>query len=396
MKLEEKLTTMLEKISSLSIRPQTKLNILSRYIPSQVAFELKIYNFPATFLTGVVDRLCTLHIRRWLEFPLSSCVTEWASSPVKFCGLGIPTFSQRSERLQLTKRNALMSSKNPTIRIFWSATRHPNILTDSRLEDLGSLKAASSSLKASQNDDSVSHFLGLKSQGVISKTVNEVVLPSHVTNWKSTLDKLPDFIHNFVRKAMMNQLPTLKNLKMWGCSTTDLCPRCGACQSNKHVLSNCGSPEALSMYLDRHNKILRLIANWILSRISAPTVVYSDLTIPGIRHVSDLFIGHRPDIAIVLPSKIIVGELTVCHETNLVSSRDYKLNKYANLSLSKSCAVKQLPVSVHTIEVSALGFVVVEPNFLKEGGLPKFSPAFLSELSSAAILSSHHIYCHRQ
>ena len=195
---------------------------------------------------------------------------------------------------------------------------------------------------------------------------------------------------------MMNQLPTLKNLKMWGGSTTDLCPRCGACQSNKHVLSNCGSPEALSMYLDRHNKILRLIANWILSRINAPAVVYSDLTIPGIRHVSDLFVGRRPDIAIVLPSKIIVGELTVCHETNLVSSRNYKLNKYTNLSSSKSCAFKHLPVSVHTIEVSTLGFVVVEPNFLKGGGLPTFPPAFLSELSRAAILSSHHIYCHRQ
>ena len=236
------------------------------------------------------------------------------SSPVNFCGLGIPTFSQRSVRLQLIKRNALMSSKNSTIRALWSATRHFNISVDSRLEELGSLKAASSSLKESQNDDSLTHFLDLKSQGVISKTVNEVVLPSHVTTWKSTLDKLPDFIHNFVRKAMMNQLPTLKNLKMWGCATTDLCPRCGACQSNKHVLSNCGSPDALNMYLDRHNRILKLIVNWILSKISSPAIVYSDLTIPGTRHISDLFVGHRPDMAIVLPSKIIVGELTVCHE----------------------------------------------------------------------------------
>ena len=194
---------------------------------------------------------------------------------------------------------------------------------------------------------------------------------------------------------MMNQLPTLKNLKMWGCATTDLCPRCGACQSNKHVLSNCSSPDALNMYLDRHNRILKLIVNWILSKISSPAIVYSDLTIPT-RHISDLFVGHRPDMAIVLPSKIIVGELTVCHETNLVSSRNFKINKYANLSSSKSCAFKHLPVTVHTIEVSTLGFVVVEPNFLKGGGLPKFPSAFLSELTSAAIHSSHHIYCHRQ
>src|SRR6266516_917781 len=60
---------------------QTKLEIFSRYVPAQFNFELKIYNFTDAFLSGTIDRLCTSHIREWLEFPPSSCVTEWASSP---------------------------------------------------------------------------------------------------------------------------------------------------------------------------------------------------------------------------------------------------------------------------------------------------------------------------
>src|SRR5206468_9727604 len=97
---ETKLETFLVKISSLKIRCQTKLKIFSMYVPSQFNFELEIYNFTDSFLSGVVDRLCTYHMREWPEFPPSSCVKEWASSSVTFCGLGIPTFAQRAARLK--------------------------------------------------------------------------------------------------------------------------------------------------------------------------------------------------------------------------------------------------------------------------------------------------------
>ena len=90
--------------------------------------------------------------------------------------------------------------------------------------------------------------------------------------------------------------------------------------------------------------------------------------IQGARQICDLFNGPRPDLAIVLPSRIVVVELTVCHETNLRHSRIYKLNKYSNLEAAGSSAVKHHSVSVHTLEVSTLGFVAAEPNFFKIGG----------------------------
>src|SRR6266516_2353160 len=389
-----KLEKILVKISSLKVRCQTKLKIFSRYVPSQFNFELKIYNFTDAFLSGTIDRLCTKHLREWLEFSPSSCVTEWASSPITFCGLGIPTFAQRAARLKLTRRHLLRSSKNASIRELWEVTNHPNILADSLL-DSRDLKGASSILRASQNKESLEHFLGLKSQGAMAKTVNETVLPANIKLWKLVMDSSPEHVFNLARKAMMNQLPTLHNLKLWNRSSTNLCTRCGGDQTNKHVLSNCSSPDALAQYTDRHNLILEIIVKWIVPQLKSDHTLYSDLRVPGARPVCDIFNGYRPDLAIVSSTKIVVGELIVCHETNLQRSRDYKLQKYSQLAAAKASEFKRHEVLVHTIEVSTLGFVVVDPNFCKSVGLSSFDPPLLKDVVRSAISSSRSIFCNR-
>ena len=391
---ETKLGKILVKISSLKVRSQTKLKIFSLYVPSQFNFELKIYNFTDAFLSGIVDKLCTSHIRDWLEFPPSSCVKEWISSPSNFCGLGIPTFAQRAARMRLTMRHLLHSSKNPSIRELWEVSKGPNTLVDSLLHNQG-LKQASAILRDSQVRNSLDHFLGLQSQGLMSKIVSETVLPKNIQLWKQVMDALPEHVFNFARKAMMNQLPTLHNLKLWNCSPTNLCPSCGLDQTNKHVLSNCNSPEALARYTDRHNNILELIAKWIVPQLKNNQSLYCDLKVPGTRQVCDLFNGPRPDLAIVSPSKVVVGELTVCHETNMQRSRDYKIQKYSNLGSARSTEFRGRAIMVHTVEVSTLGFVVAEPSFFKNGGIPCFDPLILKALSKTAILASRSIYCNR-
>src|SRR6266516_1892690 len=116
------------------------------------------------------------------------------------------------------------------------------------------------------------------------------------------------------------------------------------------------------------------------------------LKVPGARPVCDLFNGLRPDLAIVSPTKIVVGELTVCHETNLIKSRDYKLHKYSNLESARSSEFCRRAVLVHTFEISTLGFVVAEPDFFKQGGIPSFDPPLTRELAKTAILASKSIY----
>ena len=391
---EAKLKKILATISSLKVRCQTKLKIFSRYVPSQFSFELKIYKFTDAFLSGTIDRLCTMHIREWLEFPPSSCVKEWVSSPINYCGLGIPSFAHRAARMALTRRHLLHTSKNPSIRELWEASKAPNVSTDSLLDNRD-LRRATAILIDSQVKESLEHYLGLKSQGIMAKTVNETVLPKNIQIWKQTLDSLPEHVFTFARNAMMNQLPTLHNLKLWNCSLTNLCPKCKVDQTNKHVLSNCSSPDALAQYTDRHNQVLGLIAKWIVPQLKSTQTLYCDLKVPGARQVCDLFKGFRPDLAIVSPTTIVVGELTICHETNLQRSRDYKLHKYSNLDAAKTNEFKKHAVRVHTIEVSTLGFVVVEPDFCKQVGVPGFDTSLIKDLGKSAIESSRSIFCHR-
>ena len=102
-----------------------------------------------------------------------------------------------------------------------------------------------------------------------------------------------------------------------------------------------------------------------MPQLKTNQTLYCDLSVPGARSVCDLFNGVRPDLAVVSPHKIVVGELTVCHETNLIKSRDYKLNKYSKIEAARSSKFCHRQVKVHTIKVSTLGLVVAEPDFSK-------------------------------
>src|SRR3989442_15267017 len=123
------------------------------------------------------------------------------SSPIKFCGLSIPTFAHRAERLLLAKRNALKTSKNIAIRELWSSTHsaHANYEIDQRITGLD-YSSASKQLRDEQSSAALSHFLGLPSQGRMYKTVGELIPLKHINCWKVTIEQLPTYAFNFVRK----------------------------------------------------------------------------------------------------------------------------------------------------------------------------------------------------
>jgi len=140
----------------------------------------------------------------------------------------------------------------------------------------------------------------------------------------------------FTRKALTSVLPTASNLVRWNRSKDPLCHRCsaGVPQTNKHVLSNCSSDVALKRYTKRHDDILLIIVAWLKSMLPSGYKLFADLTSTDCLPVCDIFTNVRPDIAICFSDNVVVLELTVCHETNLSKSRNYKLNKYINISQS--------------------------------------------------------------
>ena len=208
-------------------------------------------------------------------------------------------------------------------------------------------------------------------------------------------ESLPGYLYNFVRKAIQSQLPTLANLVRWGKLASNQCPLCHASQTNKHVLSNCSNPSALKRYLDRHNKILALLANWFTAKMETDCTLFVDLPGSCFKQTQDLFVGVRPDMAIVKNNNILAIELTICHETNLKSSKNYKLNKYKNLGSCKAEIIKNHKLSLATCEVSVLGFLQFDIHCLDQFDLPPMDDVTLLNLSRNVIFSSFEIYTHR-
>jgi hypothetical protein len=274
--LLEKLGKFLKMISNLKIKPQTKLKIFDRYLPSQLSFDFKLYNFSSTWISENVDALCYRYIRKWVEAPVSSCLSEWLITPSNKCGRGIQSFKNRFERISLNKRSALKNSKNDNIRDLFHDSSNKNVNSDSLLIS-HPLKQAQKVLTGGQNLSAESHFLGLAYQGRSAKIVVDNIAPSVIKNWTNTVNNLPGHLFTFVYKALMSQLPTLANFCRWKKVSSGDCTHCQRPQTNKHVLSNCPSSKMLSMYTSRHNKILHIIANWLSTKLPANTELYVDL-----------------------------------------------------------------------------------------------------------------------
>jgi len=390
----DKLRKLLKINSELKINPQTKIKILDRYIFAQFAFYFKVYNLSLTWISEKLDSLCISYIRSWCEAPVSSCIAEWLIAPQNKCGLGVPSFKNRAERLHLSKRSSLQKSKNCNIQILWEESKLKNVNADSRLIN-NQYKTAKSILVKEQQNAAMEHFHNLSYQGKSVKTITGLISPNKISNWVQTINKLPGYLFNFTWKALQSQLPTLANLKRWGRSVDDKCPLCSNIQTNKHVLSNCGSKAALSRYTERHNNVLGLLAKWINDRISKTHKLYVDLPYSNFLQQQDLFSNLRPDLAIVTNNKIVVLELTICHETNLESSKSYKINKYKHLKENVTERFKHLNLSVCTCELSVLGVLSIDDSFFNDVGISKFDNSFLTELSRTVINLSFDIYNQR-
>ena len=82
---------------------------------------------------------------------------------------------------------------------------------------------------------------------------------------------------------------------------------------------------------DQTYRILRIIADWLSVKLKTSAELFVDLNDAAVQPLSNVFDSLRPDIAIKSNSSIITLGLTICHESNISSSREYKINKYKNL-----------------------------------------------------------------
>ena len=333
--ISSKLQSLLDITSGLQIKPQLKLKILKLYVHSQMNFELKLYNFGSTWLTQNLDALQTNCIRSWLDLPISSCVQEMAILSKHQCGLGVQSFKNIADKLWLHKRNSMKNSSHLAIKQIWSESSEKFIRTDSQLiEPNSSIGSASRKLVSSQIQQAEDHLFGLEIQGVAAKTVKENIPAPNILFWTTALESFPSFLFQFARKAILQQLPTAANLNRWKRTSNPFCDLCTGAkpQTNKHVLSNCSNPSMLECYTIRHNEVLKSLASWIEENKSPAQKLFVD--IDGMEPINNVFQDTvRPDLVMTsLREDVLALELTVCHETNLLKSKMYKMSKYNNIS----------------------------------------------------------------
>ena len=94
-------------------------------------------------------------------------------------------------------------------------------------------------------------------------------------------------------------------------------------------------------------------------------------------------------------TKIGILELTVCHETNLEKSKQYKLDKYKNIRDQIQPHLIKYTVEIFSLEVSTLGFISDCSTFHKSMKLPKFSKLLVHSIIKSALTDSYSIYCNR-
>ena len=219
--------------------------------------------------------------------------------------------------------------------------------------------------------------------------IKEAVEELDIKIWGNTIQRCSNLIFNFAHKSLLQVLPTAANLKRWNISIDPNCPLCGKNmpQTNKHVLANCSAPAALNRFTARHNEIVQMIYLWLKTVISTNQQVLVDLPNERGESTSSLFTNQRPDIAILGEDSVQILEITVCHDTNLINSKNYKTNKYRTLSRNALPRISNKVIQCFTFEISVTGLMAPTRDFTQACKLPPL-PKNLKE----NLIRSNHIF----
>jgi hypothetical protein len=156
---------MMDVTDKLQVRTQTKLKIVKHFIPSQISFDLKLYDVSLTWINQQLDAIVVRHARNWLQLPISSCVAELMALPRNQGGYGIASLRDTAERLRLGQRFRLKHSRNNDIQHLWAATSPSSVNLDAILNGDSNYQSVSKKLCNAQAAAAATHIQTLSLQG---------------------------------------------------------------------------------------------------------------------------------------------------------------------------------------------------------------------------------------
>jgi len=217
--------------------------------------------------------------------------------------------------LRLGQRHCLKYSTSSEMNDTWAVSSANHVKIDTVISANGAdYNKASNMLRRAHQTKACSHVQTLTLQGALITAITETVTKSAISVWSSQCMTLATPLFKFVRKAIVQQLPTLVSLTRWGKSTNPLCVLCSKKQTNKHALFNCASPVVLERYRLCHDPVLSILAAWIATVLKPGRVLHVDLNSADYKPITDVFHSLRSDIVIVNQNIIVTLELAVCHE----------------------------------------------------------------------------------
>src|SRR6218665_3192134 len=103
-----------------------------------------------------------------------------------------------------------------------------------------------------------------------------------------------------------------------------------------------------------------------------------------------------PDTVIIQKKSISTLELTICHETNATTSKNFKISKYKNLKYNLLPEYATYNLAHYTVEVTSLGFISDISDFCSLNLVTDKMPVHVEQaLFRSVISSSYSIYCSR-
>ena len=346
-----------------------------------------------TWIVQHLDTQIINAVNDWLEMPRNTCTQEILELPRNSGSHGMSLPSTMAMKLRLSLRFNLRSNVNEDLKTIWHITFSDEPQIDSLISGHHNKKSALKELRTEVNSRNLRHLFGLQLQGRCFSTIINNFSKSAINDWSSHLDFLPDHLFRFVRKACQQQLPTASNLQLWKKVQSDKCNLCGARQTNKHVLNNCSAVCVLEKYKRRHDRVLSILARWIKDQLRPDFVLFVDLSDPEFLSPSELFNSHRPDITVKQKNQLVTLELTICHETNVVTSRDFKVSKYTDLKQDLFPELSNYKISNHTIEITSLGFISDCASFTKQINIHPMPNSIKQAVFKSTVSDSYAIYC---
>ena len=389
----------LQKTNLLPLHPLQKIQICQQFILSKMKWRFSIYDLTETWIIQNIENKFNRFYRKWLQIPVNGNVTHLFLPNTKL-GLNMKEVKSVYRACKLTVRRILKCSNNKETEKLYQITSSKNVITDEIInktiienddsENYEIRSKCSYRFNKSAVDDIWETFLGLKEQSTVIKKIVESCYNKDIILWQSIMRRLPVSIFNFSRRYLILTLANNSNLFRWKICETNLCALCEQVQTQLHVFNFCKA--ALNRYTWRHNSILSSLCNHILKNMPPRTTIYAD--IDGFQNPNILFRNKRPDFVLKTESRLYIIELTCPYETNAITSREYKQNKYKHL---KQDLLAPMEIEIIFLEITSLGFITKNcKTFRKLMSSFNYNVEYiLSKLCEVGIRCSYFIYCKR-